>query len=191
MSETVETPYADRKLGKKEARPDSIKLKLEDFVDKRRLRALRAKQPIRPKKVGHGGMISRKGWAILGNDRYGCCVWSGAAHETKLWTYEGSNKNTWFRDKDVLADYAQCTGFDPGKPETDVGTDMQKAAAYRRDTGIRDAYGAPIKSWLILQSNLVTLSFTLMQYGFSAQLELALWFLNPPWIRMPEATPGQ
>jgi hypothetical protein len=35
MTEAVETPYADRKLGKKEARPDSIKLKLEDFVDKR------------------------------------------------------------------------------------------------------------------------------------------------------------
>jgi hypothetical protein len=141
MTEAVETPYADRKLGKKEARPDSIKLKLEDFVDKRRLRALRAAQPIRPKKVGHGGLIARKGWAMLANDRYGCCVWSGAAHETKLWTYEGSNKNTWFRDKDVLSDYSKCTGFDPGKPETDVGTDMQRAAAYRKDTGIRDAYG--------------------------------------------------
>jgi hypothetical protein len=141
MSEAVETPYADRKLGKKEARPDSIKLKLEDFVDKRRLRALRAAHPIRPRKVGHGGLIARQGWAMLGNDHYGCCVWSGAAHETKLWTYEGSNKNTWFRDKDVLADYAQCTGFDPKRPETDVGTDMQKAAKYRQDIGIRDAYG--------------------------------------------------
>jgi hypothetical protein len=140
-SPEVETPYADRKLGKKEARPDSIELKLEDFVDKRRLRALRAEHPTRPKKVGHGRLIARHGWAMLGNDHYGCCVWAGAAHETKLWTYEGSNKNTWFRDKDVLADYAQCTGFDPTKPETDVGTDMQKAAKYRQDIGIRDAYG--------------------------------------------------
>jgi hypothetical protein len=118
------------------SRPDSIKLKLEDFVDKRRLRALRAAHPIRPKKVGHGGLIASQGWAMLGNDHYGCCVWAGAAHETKLWTYEGSNKNTWFRDKDVLADYAQCTGFDP-------------------------------------------------------QWELASLFLNPPWIRMPEASPGR
>jgi hypothetical protein len=141
MSEAVETPYADRHLGKTAARPNSITLKLEDFVDKRRLRALRAAQPIRPRKVGHGGMIARKGWSMLGNDRYGCCVWAGAAHETKLWAYEGSGKNTWFRDKDVLADYSACTGFDPKRPETDVGTDMQKAAKYRQDTGIRDAYG--------------------------------------------------
>jgi hypothetical protein len=141
MSLEVETPYADRKLGKQEARPDSIKLKFDDFIDKRRLRQLRGTGPIRPKKVGHGALVARRGWGMFANDRYGCCVWSGAAHETRLWTYEGSNKNTWFRDKDVLADYSECAGFDPNNPDTDQGTDMQKAAAYRRNTGIRDAYG--------------------------------------------------
>jgi hypothetical protein len=141
MQMSIETPYADRKLGKSEARPDSIKLKLEDFIDKPRLRALRAAEPIRPKKVGHGNLVRRNDWGMLANDRYGCCVWSGAAHETRLWTYEGSGKNTWFRDKDVLADYSECAGFDPKRSETDVGTDMQRAAAYRKNTGIRDALG--------------------------------------------------
>jgi hypothetical protein len=141
MTEEVATPFADRKLGKQEARPGSIKLKFEDFIDKSRLRRLRGPGPIRPKKVGHGALVARKGWGMYANDHYGCCVWSGAAHETRLWTYEGSNKNTWFRDKDILADYSECAGFDPNRPETDVGTDMQKAAAYRKNTGIRDAYG--------------------------------------------------
>src|SRR6478672_9706214 len=141
MTEAVETPYADRKLGKTEARPDSIKLKFEDYIDRRRLRALRAAEPVRPKKVGHSNLIAKKGWGMYANDHYGCCVWSGAGHETKLWGYEGSGRNVWFRDKDILDDYAECTGFVRGKPETDLGTDMQKAAAYRKNTGIRDAYG--------------------------------------------------
>ena len=44
-------------------------------------------------------------------------------------------------DANVLADYAAVTGFDPAKPETDQGTDLQQAAAYRRTTGIIDAGG--------------------------------------------------
>jgi hypothetical protein len=146
---------------------------------------------IRPKKVGHGGLIARQGWSMLGNDHYGCCVWSGAAHETKLWTYEGSNKNTWFRDKDVLADYAQCTGFDPKRPETDTGTDMQKAAAkYRQDTGIRDAYGHTHKilAYLAIKPGDLELHLDAI-WLFGA---VGIGFLvpeSPPWIRTPEDEP--
>lgn len=46
-----------------------------------------------------------------------------------------------FTDANVLADYAAVTGFDPAKPDTDQGADMQEAAAYRRKTGIVDAQG--------------------------------------------------
>ena len=37
----------------------------------------------------------------------------------------------------VLGDYAAATGFDPGKAETDQGTDMPQAADYRRKTAHR------------------------------------------------------
>ena len=38
--------------------------------------------------------------------------------------------------------------------------------------------------------SLVTLNFTLMQYGSLVPLELALSFQNPPWIRTPTTSPG-
>ena len=42
----------------------------------------------------------------------------------------------------MLGDYAAVTGFDPAKPETDQGTDVQQAAEYRRTTGVIDAHGS-------------------------------------------------
>jgi len=77
---------------------------------------------------------------MLANDRHGDCVWAGAAHETMLLEREAGNVVI-FTDADVLGDYAAATGFDPQKPQTDQGTDMQAAADYRRKTGILDAGG--------------------------------------------------
>lgn len=125
------------KLGKTPARPDAIKLKFSKYVEAKEL-----KLPKHPKNFGHERLIAARDWGMLGNDRYGCCVWSGAAHETRMWGYEGGIKGgAWFRDQDVLADYSDATGFDIHRPkETDNGTDMQKAAKYRRDIGIVDGH---------------------------------------------------
>src|SRR6478672_9706215 len=38
---------------------------------------------------------------------------------------------------------------------------------------------------------LVTLNFTLMQYGSLVPLELASLYLSPPWTRMPTTSPGR
>lgn len=67
--------------------------------------------------------------------------WAGAVHETMLLVREAGGTVS-FTDGAVLGDYAAATGFDPADPETDQGTDMQQAAAYRRATGIADAGGA-------------------------------------------------
>jgi hypothetical protein len=67
--------------------------------------------------------------------------WAGAAHETMLLAREAGNAIT-FTDAPVLDDYAAVTGFDPAKPETDQGTDVQQAAEYRRTTGVIDAHGS-------------------------------------------------
>lgn len=119
------------KLGKSTARPDAVKLKLTDYIDKVVL-------PKPPKSFGHETGVRL--WSMLGNDQFGDCVWAGAAHETELWNAEAGRQVT-FTDKAVLSDYTAVTGFNAADPNTDQGTDMQVAASYRRKTGIVDADG--------------------------------------------------
>jgi hypothetical protein len=121
------------KLGKRPARAGAIKLKLADYADASAL-------PPLPGIFGHDALIGADNWLMLANDRHGDCVWAGAAHETMLLEREAGNVVI-FTDADVLGDYAAATGFDPQKPQTDQGTDMQAAADYRRKTGILDAGG--------------------------------------------------
>lgn len=118
------------KFGKLPARPDSVKLKLTDYAS-----AL----PTAPKTFGHYGLVSA--WNMLGNDQYGDCVWAGAAHETMMQSLEGGHGALPFTDQCVLSDYSACTGFNANDPNTDQGTDMATAAAYRQKTGIVDANG--------------------------------------------------
>ncbi|MCW2317272.1 hypothetical protein M2322_002831 [Rhodoblastus acidophilus] len=94
--------------------------------------------PKRPAEFGHDKLVSD--WHMLGNDRYGCCAWSGAAHEEYLWSAEAGQR-VQITTQDVLADYAACTGFNPHDPNSDQGTDLDAAAEYRRKTGILDANG--------------------------------------------------
>lgn len=121
------------KLGKTPARRDAVKLKFGSYFDKTKL-------PTPPKVFGH--LSVGQPWQMLGNDNFSDCVWAGAAHETMIWTREGSGSVVKFTDTAVLSDYSAATGFDPNDPDTDQGTDMQEAASYRRKTGIVDAAGA-------------------------------------------------
>jgi hypothetical protein len=122
-------------FGKKPARPwqaPANKFRLGAYL------AAPAALPPLPAAFGHQSLVAQ--WGMLGNDRYGCCVWSGAAHETTLLNKEAGN-TVGFTEAGVLADYAAVTGFDPNNPATDQGTDMQDAAAYRRKTGVVDGAG--------------------------------------------------
>ncbi len=121
------------KLGKKPARPGAVRLKFASYTNATAL-------PPLPATFGHDAIIGVHDWGMFANDRYGDCVWAGAAHETMLLAREAGNVVA-FTDPDVLGDYAAATGFDPAKPETDQGTDVQQAAEYRRTTGIIDAHG--------------------------------------------------
>lgn len=122
---------SDFKLGKKPAR-HAISFKFADFFDASKL-------PTPPAVFGHWQGVDS--FHMLGNDQYGDCVWAGAAHETMLWTSTWGRQRARFTTKDVLSDYSALTGFDPTKPDSDQGTDMQQAASYRRKTGIIDATG--------------------------------------------------
>lgn len=119
------------KLGKRPARLGAVTFNFRDFFNPAAL-------PTPPSAFGHYGPAQPFG--VLGNDQYADCVFAGAAHETMIWLREGGKLPPRFTTADVLDDYAAVTGFDPNKPDTDQGTDMQGAASYRRKTGIRDAF---------------------------------------------------
>lgn len=123
------------KLGKTPARPwraPANKFRLASYLAGPR--AL----PALPEVFGHEGLVAQ--WGMLANDRYACCVWAGAAHETMLFNKEAGNTVS-FSDANVLADYTAVTGFDPNNAATDQGTDLQAAAAYRRKIGVVDSAG--------------------------------------------------
>ena len=138
------------KLGKKPARAGAVRFRLASYADASAL-------PPLPATFGHDVLIGARQWGMLANDRYGDCVWAGAAHETMLLARE-AGKVVSFTDAGVLGDYAAATGFDPARPETDQGTDMQEAAAYRRGAGIADARGVRhrIAAYLALEPGNVT-----------------------------------
>lgn len=118
-------------LGKLPARPEAVSFKFASFAN---LSAL----PTPPTKFGHAP--AGYAWQMLGNDRFGDCVFAGAAHETMLWNLEASSTAV-FDDTSVLSDYSAVTGFNPNDPNSDQGTDMQVAASYRRKTGVVDSTG--------------------------------------------------
>jgi hypothetical protein len=119
------------KLGKQPASHDPRDLTYDTYRDPQTMVTV-------PATFGHYGLVQE--WGMLGNDKYGDCVWAGGDHETIMWNAE-AGKTVSFRDQDALADYAACTGFDPKKRSTDKGTDVHAALNYRRKTGLRDAGG--------------------------------------------------
>jgi hypothetical protein len=119
------------KLGKTPARPGAVSMKLSTYLATIQL-------PTPPANFGHYDLVPSYG--MLGNGKYGDCVWAGAGHETMMWCKEAGS-SVLFNDKGALSDYSKVTGFTPKDPSTDRGTDMQLAASYRRKTGVIDATG--------------------------------------------------
>ncbi len=119
-------------LGKKPASYDHRDLLMARYVDMSKL-------PHIPDRFGHEDLVQN--WQMLGNDRAGSCVWSGAAHETILWTREGDPATAVFDDASVLSDYSATTGYKESDPNTDQGTDLHSAMKYRRNVGVLDANG--------------------------------------------------
>lgn len=125
------------RLGKKPARPDATKLRLQNYFDLPRI----------PSRFPDPGKISPRAYGMLGNDEVGDCVIAGAMHEHMLWTREGVGPAANFSTDLALKTYSAITGYDPaqtdeqGNNPTDQGTDMEEAAKYRRKVGITDSAG--------------------------------------------------
>jgi hypothetical protein len=120
------------KLGKQPAAPSPHDFKFADF-------ASTIKLPTMPSRFGHGNAYAD--WKMFGNDRYGDCVWAGAAHEHMLLNKVVHQVDVSFDDDTVLGDYAAATGFNPNDPGSDNGTNVHDALDYRRKIGIADASG--------------------------------------------------
>jgi hypothetical protein len=120
------------KLGKQKAQPQEKDFKFGDF-------AAAVQLPKVPSRFGHGNAYTD--WEMLGNDRYGDCVWAGAAHEHMLVNKVIHHVDVSFDENTVLGDYGAATGFNPNDPSTDNGTVVHEALDYRRKTGIADTTG--------------------------------------------------
>lgn len=121
-------------LGKKPARKGAVSFAFETYFNAKEF-------PTPPVVFGKTSLVTE--WGVLANDTKSDCVFAGAAHETMLWNAEsGAKPGLSFSDECVLSDYSAVTGYDPNNPDSDQGTDMQQAAAYRQKIGIMDAGGA-------------------------------------------------
>jgi hypothetical protein len=58
-----------------------------------------------------------------------------------LWTTEGGNPAQ-FTPDNAISDYSAVTGYIPGQPDTDQGTDVRTALLYRQSTGLIDSLSA-------------------------------------------------
>lgn len=128
-------------------------------------------------------------WDMLGNDRYGNCVFAGTAHAVMLWTAEGRKPAT-FDTKSVNSDYSAVTGFNPEDPSTDNGTYIRDALDYGRKVGYVDAKGVKHKIGAFLLLDRFTLSDVLeATYLFSAvslginvtQAAMDQFYAGQPW----------
>jgi len=145
------------KTGKKPATPDIRDLKLRALLPPR--------LPPVPGVLGHE---LNQSWGMLANDRYGCCAWSGSAHERMIIAAEvGILPRVHFTDRDVLDDYAS-TGFNSSNPDSDRGTDLGQLASYRRKIGIRDSLGRRWKDD----------AYAWLEPGNLDQLAQAVWLFN-------------
>ena len=128
------------KLGKTPARKGAVKLRLSTYLDARLASA--------PRNFGHYDLFPADGWGMLGNDQYGDCVPAGGDHEHMLWN-KMAGHSVAFDEATALGDYSRITGFTPADPNSDQGTDMEEAAAYRRKMGLVDSNGRrhPIQAY--------------------------------------------
>jgi len=74
------------------------------------------------------------------NDSVGDCAIAGSIEEVRL-ANALAGKTVNFTDATAIENYSAITGYVPGDPSTDQGTDVHELYDYRKATGIIDADG--------------------------------------------------
>jgi hypothetical protein len=112
------------RLGRKPNDPSKPRIKLADH--------LRIVNPP-PASVNWDGVPF---WGLLGNDRYGDCVFAGNGHLVELLTAYGQGIETDVTEAEALAEYSRVTGFKPDDPSTDQGAAVQDGLSDLRTNGL-------------------------------------------------------
>lgn len=87
--------------------------------------------------LGHADLIEPH---MFMNDQLGDCAIAGSIEEIRLANaLRGVTVN--FTDETAVQNYSEITGYTPGDPGTDQGTDVHELYDYRRNTGLVDADG--------------------------------------------------
>lgn len=144
------------KLGKLPARLDAVSFKFRDY-------SVLAPAPA---KGGHYSLV--KDWqGMMGNDSLGDCVCAEAGHGTIYYNQE-SGKLVKISTQNVVDMYSAVTGYTPKDPNSDQGTDMVSAAAYRRKTGLLDESGIRHK----------ILAYISLANGDTTQMKQAVYYFG-------------
>lgn len=131
------------KLGLRPAEDHPNTIKFADI-----LRADAPPLPPTPSKVYWEYKIGAGDWGMFGNAAYGDCFWAYIAHQIMSWTAHVGKIQMPSLD-DVLAAYADCTGFDISTGTNDNGTEPNAGYEYCRTVGVG---GHKIDGWCEVDS---------------------------------------
>ena len=150
--------YAKVRLGKKAARFDPRTLKMAKYL---------AEPPL-PSSVS---WLKAPNWPMYGNDTLRDCAQAAAGHMIELWQSLASPTATIPTTSQIITAYSGSTGYIPGQPDTDNGTDMLSFLNYWRKTGVA---GNKIAAYVSLTpGNLTELKQAIYLFG-AAMIGVAL-----------------
>lgn len=88
-------------------------------------------------------------WGELLNSTVGDCAIAGPAHLDMLWTANAGGQACTITDSQVLQEYEAESGYQPGKPDTDVGCDLLCVMNRWRQRGL---FGRKIRAYVALEA---------------------------------------
>lgn len=75
-------------------------------------------------------------WPMYGNDQLGDCTAAAAGHIEEVWSTYGQGQTVTVLDTAIVGFYSACSGYQPGRPDTDQGAGLQECLSYWRATGL-------------------------------------------------------
>jgi len=148
--------YKNVKLGKKAPRLDPRTLRFAKYIQA---------VPSPPIEVDY--LPAHGPWPMYANDSLGDCVEAAAGHMIDEWQYCTQPDALQPTTAQIIQAYSGATGYVPGDPLTDQGTDMLTFLKYWRKTGVG---GHKI------------LAFVSLETGNLTQLEQAIWLFGASMI---------
>jgi hypothetical protein len=116
------------KLGRKPSRRDRRTLQFSRYVS---LRSLPAAPPLRD----WANPLTAPSFGLFANDKLGDCTCAAIGHYLQAMA-ANTGRPLHIAGADVIRMYSAVTGYDPQRPETDIGGEMLDVLKYMRATGL-------------------------------------------------------